>query len=188
MYALPIFHIFNKKLIMVHYNNYLLNNILTIEESKDKFRVVAKNIFLTYPNADLDVTEVLNQLKFILDTPIIKDYCIAKVKNKNGNCNIYAYLYLHKNANTKNPYYFDLVTKEGNKIHGTYKGAIKPNMTIEYILNSVSGKNDPNLIYSRNIGTRLDLLGMNRPDKTLINVDRVEKAVIDIQSKQKLAK
>ena len=56
-----------KNLDSIPYKEDYYSEIIKPEDTTGKFRVSAKNLFLTYPKADLDLKEVLKQLKYKYD-------------------------------------------------------------------------------------------------------------------------
>ena len=155
-----------KNLDSIPYKEDYYSEIIKPEDTTGKFRVSAKNLFLTYPRADLDVKEVLKQLKYKLINQCIKDYCISKESHTDGTFHIHVYISLHKGVNTSNPKHFDLKDSDLKAIHGRYQTAKKTSAVIEYILKSFSGKDgkdNPNLIYSKNISIRIDAWGAYLP-------------------------
>ena len=127
--------------------------------TEKKYRLSAKNLFLTYSNCQIEIKEALDQLKKKLSHYIIKDYIIVREFHEDGNPHIHVYLNLNRQFNTYNPCYLDLDAGNGTYCHGKYESARSPNFVIEYILKNVNDKYDPNVLFSPNLSDRIDLLG-----------------------------
>jgi len=143
-----------------------MNNL----DNSKKYRLNARNLFLTYPNCNLPLNEVLSQLKIKCSNYIVKDYVIVREYHSDGTPHIHVYLNLHKPLNTINPNYLDL--KSGDiLVHGRYESTKSPNNVIEYILKHVNDKFSENIIFSTDMSVRIDKIGTYTPvDVTILNL------------------
>jgi hypothetical protein len=126
---------------------------------ESKYRLSAKNLFLTYSKCQIEIKEALDQLKNKLSNYIIKEYIIVREFHEDGTPHIHVYLKINKQFNTYNPCYLDLVDAENVTYHGKYESARSPNYVIEYMLKNVMDKYDPNVLFSKDLADRVDLLG-----------------------------
>jgi hypothetical protein len=110
--------------------------------NQNKFRIYAKKLLLTYPQCNLEPTNVLKLLQDKLD---IKDYLIAQELHQDKGLHIHAFLELQNTKDIKNPTFLDL-HEETNIFHGNYQVAkFKPKI-INYLL-----KDTKNFIASNDI-------------------------------------
>lgn len=119
---------------------------------QSNFRLNALQVFLTYPQCDLGLDDVLKRLQLILalkDT-LILEYVIAHELHNDGHPHRHVYLKLNKKNNWINANCFDL-----GAYHGNYQGVRSKENTIKYVTKG----ND----YITNIGPYIDTL--DRKDK-----------------------
>lgn len=152
-------------------------------KKKDKFLLSAKNLYLTYSNCTLGLANILEQLKEILCSYIIEEYLLVREYHKTGEPHVHVYLNTRKKCNISSPTFLDL--KEDLKedlssvkiYHGNYQSAKKVRSVIEYMLKNVPTKNDPNIVYSKQMSK---LIGELAEYKTL------DEALIDLAEEGKI--
>lgn len=76
-----------------------------------KFRLNARQLFLTYPKCDIPPEEALSLLQ---DRIPIKDYIIAQETHQDGSLHLHCYLYLDRKVNVRDPSSLDLRCHHGN--------------------------------------------------------------------------
>lgn len=135
-----------------------------------KYRLNAKNLFLTYPNCILPLSEVLSQLTDACSNYIVKDYVIVREYHADGTPHVHVYLSLHKPFNTTNPNFLDL--KSGDSfVHGNYESAKLPNKVIQYMLKHINDKNSQDLLFSSDMSVRIDKIGTFLPiDEVILHL------------------
>jgi len=144
------------------YNNILIIKItrmLKETNTKTKFRLSAKSLFLTYSKCDLNLEITLDIIKTKLSNYIVNEYILVREYHDDGTPHIHGYFKVLKQFNTYNPNYLDLSIDNGIIYHGKYESAKYPNKVIEYLLKCIQDKNDPNLLFSCNMTHRIDILG-----------------------------
>lgn len=82
-------------------------------KKKLKFRLNAKQIFLTYSQCDLEKEDLLEFLKTKLH---LERYIIARERHEDGNFHLHAYCKLSKRCDIKNPRHLDCLVLQGTKV------------------------------------------------------------------------
>lgn len=98
--------------------------------NKNKFRINAKNLLLTYPQVKPEITRqmVLSEL-LTKERLNIKNYLIAKEIHKDEGIHYHVYLELEKRCDIKNSNYLDILNN-----HGRYERVNSRVSTINYLL------------------------------------------------------
>jgi len=101
----------------------------TTDEPRRKFRINAKNLFLTWPKNDMDPAEVMNKLieRFTLEN--VSYVCVSEEKHADGTPHIHAVVCLKEKTDIKNANDLDSV---GGK-HGNYQAAKKVRDVVQYV-------------------------------------------------------
>lgn len=99
---------------------------------KRKFRLSARNLFLTYSQTFLTKEEVIDQLKSILGDKI-KEYFVSQEKHEDSGLHIHVYLKLTSKINIISAKKLDLKDSSGNIIHGQYLSARNSSDVINYV-------------------------------------------------------
>jgi len=90
------------------------------------FRLCVKHLFLTYPNLDKGLNEVLEAIKDKL--PGVINYVVCKEAHKSGEKHIHVYLELSKAHDVKSERYLDIF-----EVHGNYTKARNIRSSIRYL-------------------------------------------------------
>lgn len=97
-----------------------------------KFRVNAKNLFLTYSQINLTKQSILDQLKLILKDKI-KEYIIAQETHKDNRFYLHVFLELISKINITNPSKLALIDSNNQIVYGNYQPVRNRKNTILYI-------------------------------------------------------
>lgn len=102
------------------------------KSTQKKFRIAAKNLFLTYSPCDLLPQQIFNQISQKFPGLKIKEYIIAREWNQERTqCHIHAYLEFNAKLDVKTSSTLDVIQTDGKIIHGNYK-AVKKNQPYLY--------------------------------------------------------
>lgn len=83
-----------------------------------KFRIHARNLFLTYPQCDVDPTVVLERIKLWSDTTVPVEWAIVgQEHHKDGALHLHCCIHLKRKRNFHTPGCFDFLTLK----HGNYQ-------------------------------------------------------------------
>lgn len=113
------------------------------ETSELKFRINAKNLFLTYPYCPLPLSVVFEQLSSKLEKKVIESFFFVKEFHKTSNSSlvsdhIHVCLSLKYKVDFKNPRCFDLTSLDHNgsllTYHGRYEKVRKMEESMNYLL------------------------------------------------------
>jgi hypothetical protein len=128
------------------------------KQTKTKFRVNAKKLFLTYPQTGVSAAETLKQLEKILDTWVIDSYFIVREKHEKDGNHIHAFIELDRKCNITRQDYLDLIESEidgrEKKIHGNYQSAKNPEGLLRY-LSKDTMVNENDFVISKDLASRL---------------------------------
>ena len=141
-----------------------------VKSRKHDFLLSAKNLYLTYSNCNLKLSQILEILKKKLSSYILQDWVLVREYHESGEEHVHVYLKTLKKAILKSSTFLDIEHDLGI-YHGNYQSARKPNEVIEYMLKSIQIKSDPNLYYSPGMS---DLIG------ELGNYKKLSEALLDL--------
>ena len=96
--------------------------------NSSKFRIKAKNVFLTYPNCPLTKEIATNLLQQI---PSVQGIIVAEEQHSSGQPHLHAVVSLSTVLDTQNCRYFDL-THDGITYHGNYSGCFSTSHAVSY--------------------------------------------------------
>lgn len=134
------------------------NNKTKKKQTKTKFRVSAKRLFLTYPQTGVSAAETLKQLEYILATWSIESYFIVREKHEKDGNHIHAFIELYRKCNIKRQDYLDLIETQidgtEKKIHGNYQSAKNPEGTLRYLAKDIITENT-DFVISKDLAARL---------------------------------
>jgi len=104
------------------------------ETTKTKFRLQSKNLFLTYPKIESNLTKefILKQLQGRFITNKINNYIIALEDHKDKTKHMHVLLMLNKRCDIKRQNYLDLNLNE-NVYHGNYQSVRNIEKVIKYV-------------------------------------------------------
>jgi hypothetical protein len=101
-----------------------------LKKRKDgRFRLLGKNIFLTYPKCSAKKNAVLSCLQEVVSS--LEGCLIAEEKHADGTPHVHAVLSLNKKLDTQNARYFDLKIDDV-KWHGNYQGCENFKAVLDY--------------------------------------------------------
>lgn len=158
-------------------------------ESKSKFRISAKKLFLTYPGIKekLNREDILSEIAKKL--PVSK-YLIAEERHKDGSYHYHCVFVGHKKFEIRNPNLLDLQT-DGISYHGNYQKVRNLNATIQYCMKADKGvlhnfqltktgrfKNEYHEILdlaAKDAEAAIDMFKDVNPKDYLLNVNKIER-------------
>lgn len=130
------------------------------QKQKKLFRISAKSLFLTYSQCDINLKEVLKQLKIKLERYNIKEYVLTKEEHSLGSSltenkeekgkHIHVYIKTEKKVEILNPNRLDL-EHENKSYHGNYQTVKERDKVLTYILKDIFYKDPELIIYSVNL-------------------------------------
>lgn len=100
------------------------------------FRLNSQQLFLTYPQCELDKQKALNILtdKLKEKKVEVENYIVAREKHKDGNLHLHVYLKLNKKVNIRHADFFDLPKENEDSVyHGNYQGCRSKGAVINYV-------------------------------------------------------
>nr|QTE03411.1 MAG: putative replication-associated protein [Phoenicopteridae CRESS-DNA-virus sp.] len=98
-------------------------------EPARKFRLNAKNLFLTWPKNDVDAGEAMNKLMERFGADNISYVCISTEEHEDGTPHLHALVCLKSKCDIKSAQDLDMVTGK----HGNYQSARNVRNTLEYV-------------------------------------------------------
>jgi len=136
-------------------------------ETKKRFRLNRKNLFLTYSQTDITPEECYQQLAIKLGKWGIDDHVIVQEKHKveiqtdheveeKPGTHLHCYIALTRRCDIKNQDFLHLTNEKGQIAKGNYQGAKDQNAIIQYVLKHIDLQKDNHLVVmSKGIESRI---------------------------------
>jgi hypothetical protein len=113
---------------------------MTSQTKPKKYRLQAKQLFLTYPKCPVPPSVALKLLEDILKPDVDYSLCVQE-KHQDGTLHLHCVIVMKKKLRTSNPHFADL-SVAGTTYHGSYEGCRGLRASIEYLFktgNKVEG-------------------------------------------------